>query len=73
MTTCLTPSLPDLVKGYFINPFMARVPDDQLFNPLPTKNIIRVRVVSLTHLWLMKIILISFHLLQPRICKGVSD
>ena len=45
---------------------MARVPDDQLFNPLPTKNIIRV--VSLTHLWLMKIIHFTF--CNPGYVKG---
>ena len=68
MTTYLTFSLPDLVKGYFINLFMARVPDDQLFNPLPTKNIIRIRVVSLTHLWPMKIIHFTF--CSPGYVKG---
>ena len=38
LTLCHT----ELVKGYFINPFMARAPGDQAFNPLPTKNISKV-------------------------------
>ena len=38
---------PRNVEGYLIIPFMARAPDDQSFNPLPTKNVLNV--VSLTH------------------------
>ena len=33
---------PGNVKGYWINPFMARKYDDHLFNPQPTKNISKV-------------------------------
>ena len=32
---------PGNVKGYSINPFMARAPNDHSFNPLPTKNILK--------------------------------
>ena len=47
---------PGNVKGYWINPFMARVYDDHLFNPQPTKNIWRMIEydligVKLTHSW----------------------
>ena len=38
---------PQLFKGYFINPSMARAPDDYSFCPLPTKNI--PKVIKLTH------------------------
>ena len=54
---------PGNIKGYWINPFMAREYDDHLFNPQPTKNISKVtlplsrmieydfKVVKLTHSW----------------------
>ena len=40
---------PGNVKGYLINPFMARALDDHIFNPLSTKSILKV--VKLTHPW----------------------
>ena len=30
---------PGYIKGYFINPFIAREADDHSFNSLPTKNV----------------------------------
>ena len=33
---------PELVKGYLINIFMVRAPEDHSFNPLPTENILKV-------------------------------
>ena len=44
------------VRGYLINPFMAGVLDDYKFNPLSTKNILKV--VELTHPWPEHILLI---------------
>ena len=44
---CLIVCNPGNIKGYSSNPFMARVPDDHSFYPLPTKNI--SKVVKLTH------------------------
>ena len=40
---------PRNVKGYWINPFMAREHDDYLFNPQPTKNISKV-TLPLSHM-----------------------
>ena len=47
----LTLCHPELVKGYLINPCMARAPEDHSFNPLPDENI--SLVLKLTHLWPM--------------------
>ena len=33
---------PELVKGYLINTFMVRGPEDHSFNPLPTENKLKV-------------------------------
>ena len=51
LLTYLTFCHPKLDKDYFINPSMARAPDDNSFDPLPTKNI--SKVVKLTHSWPM--------------------
>ena len=48
MTIHLSFCHPELVKGYPINPFMAKTPDNLSFDLLPTKNI--SKVVKLTHL-----------------------
>ena len=42
-------SNPGNVKGYLINPFMARALDDHIFSPLSTKNILKV--VKSMHPW----------------------
>ena len=40
---------PWYVKGYLVNPFMARAPNDHSFKPLPTKNILKG--VKLNQTW----------------------
>ena len=72
---------PKLVKGYFINPSMARAPDDNSFDPLPTKNI--SKVVKLTHSWPMHLNNnylifcnpgnVKGHLVNPFMARALDD
>ena len=51
ITIHLTFCHPKLVEFFFINPSVARAPDGNPFDPLPTKNI--SKVVKLAHSWPM--------------------
>ena len=64
----LTVCNPRYVKCFLINPFMARAPDDQLFNPLPITNI--SKVVRLTHSWPIHLKINPFTFCIPGCDKG---
>ena len=59
---------PELVKGYLINPFIAGAPDDHSFNPLPTKNILKV--FKFTHVWPMHLKINHLTFCNPGSIKG---
>ena len=59
---------PVLVKVYLFNPFEARAPDDQSFNPLSTNNI--TMVFKLTHLLPLHLKIIHLILCNPEYVNG---
>ena len=68
ITIHLTFCHPRLVKGYCINPFMARAPDDNSFDPLPSKNISKFD--KLTHSWPMHLDINRLIFCNPGNVKG---
>ena len=57
-----------LIKGYLINPFVARGRDDHSFNPLLIKNILKV--VKLTHSWPEHLDVTNITLCHAELVKG---
>ena len=64
----LTPSHPELVKGYPINQYTARASVDYSFNPFPTYNILKV--LELTNSWPLQLRISHLTYCNPGYVKG---